>query len=339
MDAASFGREMYNYCRDVLRGSIQDEMTFALVYEVPEGADPYSEQAQRAANPMYGLSVRPEILRAAAEKAKRFASHRPAYLVKHCNVWVTAALAYFDVERFMALGDPTLKLDDFAGQPCILGLDLAGTSAFTAKTRLFFRDLPHADPLLAAQGETQRHYYAFVSYWLNRRAIEASSTDAYTNWVDGGWVEVAGQDVTDFTPAKNEIVEDLQRFSIPEIRCDPHLINQLVTLVEDDAPHAPFIELPQRTQYLSPAMKEMNNAILEGRFHHDGNPVFAWNVGNVEAKEDANENVFPLKSGGKASTNYIDGVSATINAIGGAMDAKPPAYSEGGLFFVDFDED
>lgn len=340
MDAASFGREMYDYCRNVLRGTIRDELTFALIYEVPEGADPYTEKSQRAANPMFGLSVRPEILRAAAEKAKRFASHRPAYLVKHCNVWVTAALAYFDLDRFNALADPSLKREAFAESQCIMGLDLAGTSAFTAKALVFVRDLPHANPEEAARGETQRHYYAFLSYWLNRRAIEASATNAYANWVDAGWVEVAGEDVTDFTPAKQEIVFDIGRFQVPQIRCDPHLINQLVTLVQADAPNAPFIEHPQRTQFLSPPMKEMNRAILEGRFHHDGNPVFAWNIGNVEAKEDANENVFPLKSGGKASTNYIDGVSAVLNAIGGAMTVAPPTYTaDRGLFFVDFDSD
>lgn len=319
MDAGSFGREMFNYCRQVLAGEVKDELTFALVYECPEGMDPYSERAQRAANPMFGLSVRPEILKAAAEKAKRYAGHRAAYLVKHLNVWVTAALAYFDMAKLAAGMDETLQAKNFAGDPCFLGLDLAGTSAFTAKAKVFIREQPHQDKELAQQGETQRHYYAFVSYWLNQRAIDLAPTDAYAQWVADGRVTVAGQDVTDFTPAKNEIVADLDAFQVVEIACDPHLLVQLLTLVEDEAASAPFVEYPQRTQFLSPAMKELNAAILEGRFHYDGNPVLAWNVGNVEAREDANENVFPLKSGGKGSANYIDGVSAILNAVGRSL--------------------
>jgi phage terminase large subunit-like protein len=330
MDSASFGREMYRFCRQVLTGEVTGfaaDLTFALIYECPEGADPYSEEAQRAANPMFGLSVRPEILRAAAEKAKRFATHRAAYLVKHLNIWVTAAIAYFDATRFAALADPSLKLEDFAGVPCFDGLDLAGTSAFTAKARVFVKELLHQDPELAANGETQRHYYIFPSYWLNKRAIDAAPTDAYASWVADGWVEIAGQEVTDFTPAKNEILADLSAFNVIEIPCDPHLITQLLTLVGDEAPGAPFTEYPQKTQFLSPAMKELNNAILEGRAHHNGNPVLLWNVGNVEAKEDANENVFPLKAGGKGSPNYIDGVSAILNAIGRALVVGSDAWS------------
>lgn len=319
MNSASFGREMYVFCRQVLTGEvtgISADLTFALIYECPEGMDPYSEEAQRAANPMYGLSVRPEILKAAAEKARRFPNHRAAYLVKHLNVWVSAALAYFDLARFDECADPSLKPEDFQGVPCYLGLDLAGTSAFTAKSRVFTRWEPHRDPLLAAQGEEQRHYYVFPSFWLNQRAIDQAPTDAYASWAAEGWVEVAGQDVTDFTPAKNEIVEDLAMFDVVEIPCDPHLINQLVTIIQEEAPGAPFAEFYQQTKFLSPAMKEMNNAILERRFHHAGHPIFRWNAGNVEAKEDSNENVFPLKAGGKGSPNYIDGVSATLNAIG-----------------------
>ena len=318
MDCASFGREMFTYCRQVLAGEVKDELTFALIYECPADLDPYSLDAMRAANPMWGLSVRPEIVQAAAAKAKRFAGHRAAYLVKHLNVWVSAALAYFDLARFDECADPTLTPDQFKDDPCFLGLDLAGTSAFTAKARVFVRDLPHKIPAMADAGETQRHYFVFVSYWLNQRAIDLAPTDAYAQWVDDDRVTVSGQDVTDFTPAKNEIVADLDSFRVAEIACDPHLLTQLLAIVGDEAPGAPFIEYPQKTPFLSPAMKELNAAILEGRFHHDGNPILRWNVGNVEAREDNNENVFPLKSGGKGSANYIDGVSACLNAIGRA---------------------
>ena len=62
------------------------------------------------------------------------------------------------------------------------------------------------------------------------------------------------------------------------------------------APGAPFVEYAQQTKFLSPAMKEMAQAILERRLHHAGHPIFRWNVGNVEAKEDNNDG--RLKGGG-----------------------------------------
>jgi phage terminase large subunit-like protein len=57
-----------------------------------------------------------------------------------------------------------------------------------------------------------------------------------------------------------------------------------------------------------------------------------WMVGNVTAKEDANENVFPRKNTGES---YIDGVSATLNAIGRAMAGEAPA--KGGSYLEDND--
>ena len=63
-------------------------------------------------------------------------------------------------------------------------------------------------------------------------------------------------------------------------------------------------------------MKELNGAILSGRFHHDGNPILSWMMGNVTAKPDANENVFPRK---EKNANKIDGPVALLMGVNRAM--------------------
>jgi len=57
---------------------------------------------------------------------------------------------------------------------------------------------------------------------------------------------------------------------------------------------------------------------------HGGNPVLRWMADNVAAKQDPAGNVKPDKS---KSTNRIDGIVASVMAIGRASVAAGPAVS------------
>jgi phage terminase large subunit-like protein len=73
-----------------------------------------------------------------------------------------------------------------------------------------------------------------------------------------------------------------------------------------------MIEVGQTVKNLSDPMKELEAMVVEGRFHHDGNPVFKWMVANVVAHVDAKDNIFPRK---ERPEYKIDGVVATIMAL------------------------
>ena len=62
-------------------------------------------------------------------------------------------------------------------------------------------------------------------------------------------------------------------------------------------------------------MKLFEERTAENRIRHGGNPVLAWQVGNVHRDEDASENVKPNK---KKSTGRIDAAVAAIMAVGRA---------------------
>uniref|UniRef100_UPI00038A3AED terminase TerL endonuclease subunit n=1 Tax=Photorhabdus temperata TaxID=574560 RepID=UPI00038A3AED len=69
---------------------------------------------------------------------------------------------------------------------------------------------------------------------------------------------------------------------------------------------------------MSDPMKELEAAIEAGRFHHDGNPIMTWCMGNVVGKYlPGNDDVVrPIK---EQSENKIDGAVALMMAIGRAM--------------------
>jgi phage terminase large subunit-like protein len=78
------------------------------------------------------------------------------------------------------------------------------------------------------------------------------------------------------------------------------------------------VTVTQNYTNLSDPMKELEAAINNGRFHHDGNPVMTWNISNVIGKNlPGNDDVVrPIK---QKAINKIDGAVALMMAIGEAM--------------------
>ena len=73
-------------------------------------------------------------------------------------------------------------------------------------------------------------------------------------------------------------------------------------------------------------MKELEAAVLTGRFHHDGNPVLTWCVGNVVAQADRNGNIAPTR---ESDGRKIDCAVALINAMVRAMLGSENPYTGG----------
>jgi phage terminase large subunit-like protein len=73
----------------------------------------------------------------------------------------------------------------------------------------------------------------------------------------------------------------------------------------------PIVEIRQSVLQLSDPMKELGARVLAGKIRHNGDPVLSWMMGNVVAKKDAKDNVYPRKS---RDENKIDGAVASIMA-------------------------
>src|ERR1051326_5384638 len=87
----------------------------------------------------------------------------------------------------------------------------------------------------------------------------------------------------------------------------------------------PMTEVPQLPKYLSEAMKELEAAVYDGRFHFDGDPVLAWAVGNVVCHRDKNDNLFPNKAG---DDKKIDPLTALLTGLSRVMLVQPKINKE-----------
>jgi phage terminase large subunit-like protein len=142
----------------------------------------------------------------------------------------------------------------------------------------------------------------------------------YHGWVRSGALRVSEGDVVDLILVTQEAKDAVKKYGAAEIAYDPWNTEQLSQEVAADTKAVP-VAIRQNVAMLSAPTKELDVLITAERIHHDGNPVLSWNVGNVNGREDANENVFPQKQAGREEKK-IDGAIALIMCIARLMAVK-----------------
>lgn len=307
-----------DYALKVLSGSVKDsasEGTFAIVYTIDEGDDPFEEETVRKANPNWGISVDPTSVMQLAGRAAQVATDRANFLTKHLDVWVDANEALFDTEHWRACEDRALDEADFAADDCVIALDLASKVDIAAKVNVYRREVQGRD-----------HFFVFPSFFLPQAAIEESRHPMYRGWEMQGDIQATPGETTDFQIIEDEIRGEAAGRTIRGVVADPWQATYLLQNLQKD--RFPAEEYRQTVANLSEATKTLDALMRERRICHPGNAVLNWMIGNVVGHYDAKENVFPRK---ELPANKIDGAVALIMGLGWFVresEESGPSYLE-----------
>lgn len=302
-DTSGICYEVRTMVRNVLNRSVVDESQFGIIYGLDEGDDWKSLAALEKANPNWGVSVMPEVVTSLQKKAIAIPSAAGNFMTKHLDVWCSAASGWMNMPAWNKCAREELRREDFEGEPCYIGLDLGSKSDMTAKVLMFPRE----------DRDGRTYFVTFADFYLPSRAIETSPNSQYRGWVEQGLIRVTEGAMTDFTVVEEDIREDLSRYSVQSIAYDPWQATQLISSLEDSG--APLVECRMTVQQISEPMKTLEALVLDGRIQHDGNPCLTWMMGNVVAKVDAKDNIFPRK---ERYEQKIDGPVAMIIALSAA---------------------
>lgn len=298
-DQAGVAYELRTYLTKILDGVFRDDSFFGVVYTIDEGDDWKDPQCWVKANPNWDVSVMPDVFGQLALKATRTPSAVNAFKTKHLNVWTNADVSWMDMEAWRRGVNRELTEDDFAGERCWGGIDLASKVDIAPLVKIFRRTI---------DGET--HYYCFMKAWLPEVAIEASSNSQYQGWAASKLLSVTPGNVIDYAEIEEELDTWPGRFEVAGVAYDPFQATQFA--VRMVAKGFPMIEVRATVQNFSEPMKALDALVRSGRFHHDGNPVLEWMVSNVVCHTDKKENIYPNK---QTAQNKIDGVVAIIMAL------------------------
>lgn len=291
------------------------------------GIDPFSEEAQRRANPGFGVSPSRAYLARKAKVAEQSPADRSAYLRLHLGVRARQGLNFLPVPAWNRNAS-IVQRDRLVGRLAYGGLDLASTSDLTAFALLFPDD-------------ERGGYDVLWRFWMPegayRSLVKRTSKQAEV-WRREGRFSVTGGDVVDDEQIVADILTDHGDFKIAEVGYDPWNASAITNALSKQ--RLPLVEVRQGYGSLSSPLKELQRLVLAGTpqrpmMRHGGHPVARWMVGNLAVAMDPAGNVKPDR---KSSVDKIDGVAAVTIALARAMTRKPvrrSAYADGrGLMSV-----
>jgi phage terminase large subunit-like protein len=304
---------MRSDARKVLGGQLDNPTFFAVIYTIDAGDDWSTVESARKANPNFGVSVRVSYIERELRQAKQSAHMQIMYKCKNLNLWSGARAGWMNMQAWGKCEDNELNLEDFIGQPCYEGVDLAARVDLASRVKVYKRNLGG-----------QVHYYAFGRHYVPyETAMDGRHAD-YAAWVTQGHLQAHEGVEIDLATIEAEIERELPVFKHECIAFDQYSAQQMQQTLAKKVKEDTIVTIPQTVQFLSEPMKEIEAAVLSGRFHHTGDPVFTWAMSNVVVKTDANDNIFPRK---EHPDNKIDPISALINAMHRAYVAPANAQS------------
>ncbi len=299
----------------VLDQSITREELFGIVYTIDEAEDDWtSEIALRKANPNFGVSVFEDFLLTEQAAAIQNSRKQNIFKTKHLNIWCGADVAWMNMQKWQALKDPSLSIEDFRGEPVWIGCDLAATVDITAAVQVFKRVI-----------DEKEHYYVFGRYYLPRERAEDPDYQHYQQWLHDGRLIGTEGPIVDLELFREDLLADAERFQLQQIAFDQWNALQMQVEIQKALGEDKAVNVPMKTQFLSYPMKQLESLVLDGRIHHDGNPVLTWMMSNVVAHTDRNDNIFPNKEN---RANKIDGAVALIMALSRAIVETGPGFQE-----------
>lgn len=297
------------YAKKVALGDIDDDTFFSLVYAVDDGDDPFDPDVWIKANPNFGVSVDPDNFAAKAKKAKNNPEDVANFKIKHLNLYLDSLHQYYDVLKWEECRDETLSIEQFKGKPCYCAIDLATKVDIVSSCYVFKED---------------DLYYFFFDNYCPQERVNLTKNRNYLRYVEEGDLIPMQGSVNSIPKIQDKIVEDSTIYKFRDFHYDPWNAAEMSTRLA--AKGIDMTEFRMSVGNLSEPMKKLKELMLEKKIRHNCGSMLSWCVGNVAAKVDANDNVFPRK---EHEEQKIDPMVSAIMALAGWInDSKAESVYE-----------
>lgn len=275
--------DQVKYVQEILAGNHEDESYFGIYYGLDPEDDWRLESSWIKANPNWGISVSPREMADKFREAEQLPSAQTTFLTKRLNVRVGAGNAYFNMLAWRSLcADESLRIEDLRGTPCYVTVDLASKSDLTAVMIAFRKS---------------GHYYVFGRYFLPEGALEKGrpNSEFYRSWQIEERLTVTQGPSTDYATVEQAVQDWWALYKPYHVGVDPgYNAEQFRQNMEKAGLR--IIEVSHNVMQFSEPMKFLASMLPAGRIHHNGDPVLSWAMGNVTARVDAKDNVYPRKA-------------------------------------------
>ena len=247
------------------------------LYTADPALDPFSEEAIKQANPAFGDFLNPDEVRAMAEDARRMPSREAQYrnLVLNQRVEMNSPF----VSRSVWQGCGGEASDDWGRVEVWSGLDLSATSDLTAHVPIaWIEDAWETRPTFWLPGEGLREKARTdrVPYDVWHREGHLLTTPGRA--VEYEWV---ARELYEFDRTHNWKKCAFDRWAMKHLR--PWLLKAGFT---EERLEELFVEFGQGFVSMSPALRDTEAALLEGKVRHGNHPVLAMCAANAVVTTD-----------------------------------------------------
>jgi phage terminase large subunit-like protein len=298
----------------VLEGVLEADHLLGLVYTLDDGDDWRDERNWVKANPMLGVTPLVDQMRRYCLDAQQTPGLEAEFRVKCCSQWANAGSAWLSMAHWDACGDLTLRLEDFAGQPCWIGADLAQRDDLAAVAYVFARE---------------SLVYAFVRCYLPELVVleRARAVPEYRLWKERGELVLTEGDYIDYNKIEADIRAACTRFQVKDICFDQFGSTQLASNLYNAGGYPARQEAKNAKNMTGPA-RELEALVTRRRLRHDGNTCLKWQASNAIVRRGVDDSLLPKKESAE-SPNKIDAIDALLLAIGGWLRAQAatPQYA------------
>ena len=299
-------------CVNVLDGLNEDDHALIMIHDLDEGDDWEDETVWCKANPNLGITVTLDFLRKEYNKARNQPSKIPNFKTKHLNMWVDAPEIWIPTEIWLK---NKVGVRDYEGlfiekskkHGSVVAIDLSTTIDLTAQVWL-------TNPDESGNRYIMPYFFCPLTT-VDRRSKE--DRVPYRYWVDQGLIIATPGNRVDYEAIKKNTYKKYYKYNTSVATFDQWNAEDLRNQISETGITTSFFS--QSIGVISYPTKQFEKLVYDEKLKHDGNLVLLWMLSGCVKIEDANENIKIHKGKSHKGKKRIDGIIATIMALGESL--------------------
>lgn len=300
--------ELVDYGIKVNAGEIVDPSFHLTLYSAPDGADPWSLETWKLANPALADFRSLEDVERQAAQAQRVPSKENAFRNLILNQRVAAHVRFIAAAEWRACNGP-VDVEALKGRVAFGALDLSAARDLSCWLLVF----PNPDGT----------FDVLPRFYLPENGIgDKSEADRvpYDVWARQGLLTLLPGSTIDPGFIAEAMAEDAARFDIQAVAYDRWRIEDLKRELSGIGAELNLIPHGQGFRDMSPAVDALERAVAEAKLRHAGNPVLSMCAANAVITKDpaGGRKLDKAKAAGR-----IDGLVSLAMALNVAARHEP----------------